>query len=288
MSRFLYLTDSHLGAAREGFCQTVRLPQLTTRLFARLASWLQANPVDFIVHGGDLTDRGTADQIITADGLFAHLDTPTFLCLGNHDLAQEESLKNWFTLARAFFPTGEATYRLVFDHFILLVVAHHWRPDRDFYWTADGPMIPRLGESLEGRIEGVLAQADRPVIVALHAPLNAIPGAQAGRPADIHEPDPVLPPYFRGLGRRYPRLKLVLAGHNHANTLVDQGSFVSMTTAAQLEAPFEARLIEVDTQAIQVRTLSLAQELGMPVTVPPGTEWAGGDDGIRTRRIKIG
>src|SRR5690606_32735708 len=88
--RFLYLTDSHLKADElVGYRVHPRLSvEDHACLLSGLRDWLRRKQIGFVVHGGDLTDHGTADEIGDAVRACGHWGVPVYLCLGNHDLAQ--------------------------------------------------------------------------------------------------------------------------------------------------------------------------------------------------------
>ena len=51
-----------------------------------LDKWIQSHPgIDFVLHGGDMVDLATVENIRAARDLFS-LSVPVYLCLGNHDM----------------------------------------------------------------------------------------------------------------------------------------------------------------------------------------------------------
>ena len=102
--RFVYIADSHVGAGDVGYRQQPRYADRLPELAALLDAWIrQAGDIDFVLHGGDLIDVTSVDNIRAARELF-RLSVPVYLCLGNHDLTEENALDLWLAEAPAFFP----------------------------------------------------------------------------------------------------------------------------------------------------------------------------------------
>ncbi|MDO9542367.1 MAG: metallophosphoesterase, partial [Kiritimatiellia bacterium] len=266
MTRFLYLTDTHLGAGREGYIQQSRYLELFDRLLAGLRTWISENKVDFIIHGGDLTEDGTGDQIKKSIAVFKTLNIPFYLCLGNHDLSGLKSISLWLDHHEGAFADGTPNFTVETGEVVLFVMAHHWDTlSPAHYWNRDLPQVPILDEAQKAKFESLLKSTVKPVIVAVHAPLNAVPASQTGLAADFHVPARIFLEYFLGLAEKYPNFKLALAAHNHVNTLVNYGKLTTVTSAAFSEAPFDFRMIEVGPEAIAIKTISLNSHLRLSV-----------------------
>lgn len=292
MTTFLYIADTHIGAGPEGYTQQPRALERLAALLSGMRSWLATNNVDFVLHGGDLVEHGDEDEIREAVAMMVSLDVPVYLCLGNHDLSLPESRGYWRRHGGALLPEGRGerggrfSYAVPFAEFNLYVMAHHWNSlEPPHCWQPRDQLTPLLDEEQKRRFEEFLAAKRKPVIAAVHALLNAIPAAQTGWAEDFHLPDAAFREYFLSLAERFPHFKLVLAAHNHVNTSAEQNSLVTMTTAALVESPFEARLIEVTAGNIQVSTVAFGKILGLEYEYDESKAWVQGTGRIREWRI---
>lgn len=268
MTRFAYLTDTHIGCDETGYWLQPRYVDEQAALFEGLGWWLKENAVDFVVHGGDLVDHGSVDEIQRAREWCAMLGVPVYLCLGNHDLAQPDSFACW-RKADELLPAGRSCFAVQAEPATLLVVSHHWHSDVDFFWQPGREQGPRLDAAQQAELEAMLTAAPGPVIAVTHAPLNAVPCGQTGLDKPFHPPHAPYLDTWRALADRHPHLRLVLCGHNHAHSQHDHGSFVSCTTAAFSETPAQLRLVEITRDTLTVRTHALAPELGLSHALEP-------------------
>ena len=286
MTRFLYLTDTHLGAGRKGYIQQSRYLEHFDRLLEGLGVWISENRVDFILHGGDLTEDGTCDQIKKSLAAFNNLNVPFYLCLGNHDLSSLKSISLWINHHAGAFGDGTPNFPVETGDVVLFVMAHHWDTlSPAHYWNRDLPQVPILDEAQKAKLVRLLQSTTKPVIVAVHAPLNAVPASQTGLAADYHVPDRIYLEYFLGLAEKYPNFKLALAAHNHVNTLRNYGHLTTVTSAAFSETPFDFRMIEVGSETIAIRTISLNSRLGLSVDYLTEKKWVQGAEGDRSANI---
>jgi len=270
--RFVYLTDTHLGCQSSGYQLQTRYPGQEDQLFTRLADWLKEQEVTFVVHGGDLTDHGSREEIDHAGELCERLGVPVYLCLGNHDLAQVDSIGMWRTAKGGLLPDGRECFAVEAGPARLVIVGHHWHPHVDFHWQDNEPQAPRIDHQQEYLLDTLL-ETSRPVIAVTHAPLNAVTAEQCGGDEPFHPPHAPYLATWRRLAERHPNLLLALCGHNHAHSQHDHGPFVSCTTAAFGEAPAQLRLVTLTSQKIEVRTLALASVFGLREDLQAERTW---------------
>lgn len=286
MARFIYLTDTHLGAGREGYTQQSRCLEHFAALLEGLRAWSSRNKIDFILHGGDLTEDGTCGQIKKSIAAFQTLKIPFYLCLGNHDLAGLQSISLWLDHHQGAFADGTPSFALEIGAAVVFVMGHHWNNlVPAFYWDKNLPQIPLLDEEQKAKFERLLISTTKPVILAVHSALNVIPASQTGAGRDLHAPAKEFSGYFLGLAKKHANFKLALAAHNHVNTIWHYQHLTTVTTAAFTEAPFDFRIIEVDEKAIDIKTFSLNLDLGLEVEYQPGKKWVQGTENDRSCRI---
>ena len=103
MTKFIYIADSHVGAGDTGYYQQPRYADRLPELVALLDAWIQQDSgIDFVLHGGDMVDAASVENIRAARAMF-QLSVPVYLCLGNHDLTGENAFDLWLAEAPAFF-----------------------------------------------------------------------------------------------------------------------------------------------------------------------------------------
>lgn len=277
--RFAYLTDTHIGCDAGGYQLQPRYLGRETALFQGLGRWLKEKRVTFVVHGGDLTDHGLPHEMRRAGELCSLLGVPVYLCLGNHDLAQADSMRHWSEVSLPNVAIAHHCFAVDVGAARLIMTSHHWHSQVDHQWITDAPQTPRLDADQQEALRALLAESARPAIAVTHAPLNEVPAAQRGTPVPFHPPHEPYLDTWRRLGTEHRNLRLVLCGHNHAHSRHDHGTFVSCTTAAFGEAPAQLRLITVRPDAIQAQTVALAQELGWAVALEPQWSWCVGAPG---------
>lgn len=273
--RFIYLTDTHLGCDETGYLVQPRYLGHERVMFGGLAQWIKQNDVAFVVHGGDLTDHGSAPEIEQSTSLCELLGVPVYLCLGNHDLAQPESMRLWRD--SALWRGGDTDgYSIEAGGVTLVVTNHHWHTHVDHRWMSDVPQSPRLDDRQEHTLRMHLRQAKGPVIAVTHAPLNPVPIPRPGGDQSFHPPHGPYLSTWQRIAADHPNLRLIMCGHNHANSQQDHGSFISCTTASFAEVPAQLRLVEVNDSQIDVRTVALAEALCLSTTVHLENAWCAG------------
>ncbi len=274
--KFAYLTDTHFGAGKDGYHLQPRHLIDSAELFDRLANWIADQDLSFVVHGGDIVDDGTEAEIENAVDLCRRLPVPTYLALGNHDLAQPDSITHWRNKGTDLLPGGRDCFSVDAGTAALYVVGHHWNSDTPYFWDKGKPQQPQLSVQQIKAIDAFLDGAQCPVIVVTHAPLNAVSTTQTGGTTPFHPPYSPYVDNWTRLGQKHSNLQLVLTGHNHAHSNFDQETFTSCTTAAFGEIPAQVRLISIDSKKIHIETISLAYALGLSSKLTQEYAWCVG------------
>lgn len=255
MTRFLFITDTHIGANPVGFHQQPSYPKKIAELLAGIKRLIDEGDIDFVIHGGDMVDRCCPESIEEAKRLF-NFSVPVYLSLGNHDLDREDALQLWLKQAPEFFVGDSPQYSIRSGSCRVHVVPNQWEPDAEYVWKQ--AQEPYLAAEQLRRIERELQNDPEGIhILVIHNPIYGVSTEQTGLDHVIHD----VPIQFRKrvleMVRTYPQVKCVLSGHNHINTLVQTEEGIFVSGSSFVETPFEYKLIEATDDMIQIKTFSL-------------------------------
>src|SRR5699024_8960638 len=123
--RFIYLTDTHIGANPVGYHQQPAYPSRIKQLLDILKDNISNESVDFVIHGGDMVDYCQPDVIQFATEHFT-LTIPTFLYLCNHYLDQKDALYLWMQNATNLFMNASHNFEIVRESIFIHVVPNQW------------------------------------------------------------------------------------------------------------------------------------------------------------------
>ncbi|GIP40132.1 hypothetical protein J31TS4_34120 [Paenibacillus sp. J31TS4] len=255
MTRFLFITDTHIGASPVGFQRQPAYPERGEALLAELRDVIEHERIDFVLHGGDLIDKCTPEQIREARRLLDY-PVPVHLSIGNHDLDRPDAAQLWLAEAPDLFADGSLQYTVRYPDFILHVVPNQWEPGVPYFWrTKQEPFfleeqLPRLEEELRREPNAVH-------LLAIHNPLFGVPMEQSGLDRIVHEIAPRFRETVLDVVRRYPQVKAVFSGHNHINTLLRTKEGVFLSGSSFVETPFEYKLVEVTKSGMRIETRRL-------------------------------
>lgn len=252
MTRFIFMTDTHLGSGPDAFCQQPPYPERIKELLAEIRTRIPQMGVDFILHGGDLVHRCTREIVREAVETF-RFPVPFYLSLGNHDLNHDEALRIWLEEAPGFFAEPSPQYSFRSGACVVHVIPNHWEPGRPYYWSRS--QQPFFTDDQLERLEADIIKYPGLVhILSIHNPIFGVFPEQTGLPSVIHD----VPSAFRdtvlALMRAYPDIKCVLSGHNHLNTLVRTKEGIFASASSFVETPFEYKLVEITENYIFLKT----------------------------------
>ncbi len=261
--RFAWLSDSHVGAGstEAGLVATIgALNQMVGTL-------------DFVVHTGDLTERGLDSELQQYVDLMRTCKLPVWSIPGNHDTKWSES--GLHTLRRHF-----GQLRFSFSHygfrFIGLNAGIPLRGGGGYFDPAD---IAWLEEEL-----AALPSPDTPVIFACHFPVEF---------GSMYNYWQVL-----DLLKRY-RTVFILVGHGHSNRAYDFEGIPGAMTRDTYASPVGFNVVSVSKREIGVTPYSVDGQPGQPwlrvpcaQTAQPSVEFLDLEEGetisgTRTVRVQI-
>jgi 3',5'-cyclic AMP phosphodiesterase CpdA len=261
MTRFLYIADTHLGAATEGYRQQPRYPERLGEIIAAMRARL-ASPgdVDFVLHGGDMVDAATDGSIADAARMF-DCDVPVYLCLGNHDLTRHDAVRIWMSRAGRCFVDARPDYTLATEDCVIHVVPNHWCPE-PYFW--EDAQHAHFSDEQLGRLQASLGErTDLPHLILTHSPAHAVPAEQTGLMRPYHAPNDSFTESLTDLTRRHSNVRCVLGAHNHMNMCVERGGVMYVTVSSLVETPFELKLFEIGAGGLNMTTVSLGAEAGL-------------------------
>ena len=276
-TRFAVVSDTHFRyppVGDDGMWWNRMLQSRTAELADALVRLTDALQPDFVVHAGDITDRGDESSHEFALRTFARIGCPVACAPGNHDTF-EPGVRELFGEAYGATAASFSSARNVSGVRVLLLDAAWW------IWS-DGAPTPaidweRYGQDGTARgigpSDGDLAWLDGelgrprecPVVLVTHAPVHSKPIV----PAAVHHPPGMTPPLnrygprheeLRAVMAKHPPVDVVAAGHMHYHDLTPHDGTLHCTTAALVEYPCEVRMVEVDEEHITVRTVGLDDE----------------------------
>lgn len=265
MSNFIYLTDTHIGANPMGYYQQVPYPERIAAIIDALDRWLRDHrDVDFVLHGGDLVDFTSTANIDLAAELFNRLPIPTYLCLGNHDLTEENSVEIWIKCGACFFPENNPCHTIEKKDYAVHIMPSHWCAS-PFYWNRKGQIVNFTKDQMNRLESSLRNNSDKIQILLTHNPVFGIPTAQTGFEKPHHAPDEAFTNTITAIVKRHPSLKVVLGAHNHMNMRLTNAGAEFVTASSFSEAPFDFKYFQIDEDGISMSTISLIGEVGFDV-----------------------
>jgi len=259
MTQFIYLADSHSGANPMGYQQQRAYPEKLAAIVDALRQLIKTEKgIDFVLHGGDMINA-TSEENIRAAALLFTLDLPVYLCLGNHDLTAPDALQQWLRLAPQFFPGDKPEYSIETEDCLIHVVPNHW-DTLPYYWEKK-QFAHFCEEQLTFLNAALSSNTDRPHFLSTHTPVFGLPPEQTGLEEPYHFPNEELTETLTNLTARHSHLHCVLGAHNHLNMHVKKDDVHFVTASAIVETPFEFKLFDVSKEAITMQTVTLANRM---------------------------
>ncbi len=255
MTKFLYIADTHLGADSIGFQQQKKHPEQLPIIARAISEYIDGNnDIDFVLHGGDMIDSTTDDNILAAVEIF-DIQVPVYLCLGNHDLTKPDAVDSWLKYAPHFFVNGNPNYKIVTENCIIHILPSHWG-EEPFFW--DNIQTPNFSyEQLEFLFRGLSFRKDLPHIILTHSPVFGLPVEQTGFAEPYHSPISSFTEEIISIAEKHKSTRCVIGAHNHMNMRIDFGGVEFVTVSSLIEVPYEFKLFEVTPQRIEMETIAL-------------------------------
>lgn len=262
MTRFVYLSDTHWGIEKPGYTMQDSHPPQLPQLLVALEAWMAANgSVDFVLHGGDMIDSTSAENIRRAAELF-QLSTPVYLCLGNHDLTCADALDMWLQEAPQLFGIGGVNFSVETDDALIHIAPNQWGPE-PYFWN--GVQEPHFLAEQEHFMQEALARSSEKIhIFSTHSPVCGVPREQTGYDEAYHSPPLSFAERVGQWVRSSPHLSCVLGAHSHINSHIEAEGTHYVTSSSFTEVPFDFKLFEVGDGRVSMQTVSLAERVKFP------------------------
>jgi hypothetical protein len=259
MTRFIYLADSHIGANPMGYHQQNAYPEHMTEIAAALTKMAGGlAPLDFVLHGGDMIDFTSKDNIVAASRIF-DVGLPVYLCLGNHDLTSDDALEQWLTHAPEFFPGASPDFSLITADCVIHVLPNQWG-EKPFFWK--DTQAPAFTKGQHAWLnERLASDSHKPQLLLTHSPVLGVPPQQTGFDHPFHAPPATFRDEVLGICGKCSTIRCVLGAHSHINTRERRDNVEFITVSALAEMPFEIKLFEVSAEAMSMTTMSLPLSL---------------------------
>ena len=248
-----------------GYFQQPAYPERLGELASLLDAWIQrAGDIDFVVHGGDLADAATPENIRLAGDVF-RLSVPTYACLGNHDMTSPTARADWLSGAGQLFAgQGDVNFSLAGDGWAVHIMPNHWC-DEPYYWeeAMDAYFLPNQLLRVEQ------AMADHPGdahVIVTHSAVLPIPTEQTGMDAPYHDPGEAFTAEVGAMAERHGGLRAIFSGHSHLNMHVHRGGVHYVTVSSLVEVPFEFKVVELSQARLAMQTVSLAGQVSFDAT----------------------
>lgn len=257
--KFIFITDTHLGGKNlSGFQMQPRYTEHNAELLTALDKVVRREAAELVIHGGDMTDDGTPEQIHEAAFLYRkHLSAPVVLALGNHDCRPKECAKVWLEYGAGFFPAGTCDTTIICDGLRIDVLSLHWGKEEQTWTQEDGQFIHLAPEQWERLRNG---DQTLPRIIVMHAQIRPGVPEKTGLDHPVLVPENNFAATGDALIAEFHPL-MILSGHNHLNLRDDINGTFAVSASSLAETPFECKLVEYRNGKLSMETLSLADEL---------------------------
>lgn len=90
-----------------------------------------------------MLEKASLENILEAGRLFKKLPCPVYCTPGNHDLTEEDSVKNWLSKTPELFNAKSIDFSFCRDNVRFDFISCHWGK-KAYFWHSDEVQIPYL------------------------------------------------------------------------------------------------------------------------------------------------
>lgn len=259
--KFIYLADTHIGGSdTEGYRQQPRYLSRINELMDCFAGWIETrNDIDFIIHGGDIVENTTPENISYAAELFSKLPCPVYAALGNHDLTVDGSVNCWLDNAPAFFPGNTVDFSVSHKDIDFHFFTCHWG-NKPYFWAPEEEQIPYLLPSQWEKLDSRKNKSSNPMVIITRSQIFGLPSGQTGFAEPLHAPGGEFASVVQEKTAGLPVI-LILGAHNHLNMNVEANGITHVTASAFTAIPFEFKIFEINDSVLSMKTIPLSGEV---------------------------
>ncbi len=283
--KFIVIADTHWGGANLcGFQMQPRYPERLDDLLAALDNLICREKADFVIHAGDMTENGAAEEIQSIAGRLARfLSVPVMPVLGNHDSLRPDCEALWLQKAPALFPEGVLDRTFLLDGVRLDLLSLFWgRTAR--HWIPDQGQFIRLSQQQLDRLRS--GNQSVPRIIVMHSQIRAAEPMKTGLESPLLEPENGFDLTGDALIREFHPM-LIVGGHNHLNLLDSIDGTLAVTASSFCESPFECRIAEFTSGILSIRTVALGGEMPFDYLYREKDAYVQGTPADRTASVRI-
>ena len=260
--RFALIGDTHVRFEGRHLWMNLKMGEAVTAEFGATLRALAREGIDFVMHGGDMTENATRDEFALFAGIVGSQPLPVYGCMGNHDVYLDSSRPDALELLGDQFPGGTLDYVLS-------------KPPLRFVVLDVKIEEPDAREAQRAWLRETLA-ADRrsPTIVVWHyAPYNR--GGLSSCGFRLHDWSALGQEAVLDLVQAAPNVVATLNGHDHWDEVNDLRGVRHIQNAAFVEWPNSYRVFRVYADRIewevrQVRNRGFIRE---SFVVPKANSW---------------
>lgn len=284
MTKFIYITDTHLGGSAKTYKQQTAYREILDELLLLLNEKInEIGNIDFIINGGDVIDQ-YEESLLTKTKQSFSMSKPVYFCLGNHDLTEPEAAENWFKKAPEFFKDNSLHFELETKDCMLHILPNHWCK-KEYFWKKEQEPYFSL-KQLE-RLTEKLKNNPMPHIIITHANILGISREQTGFEEEYHAQKESFIKTFSELLKSYPQIKCIICAHNHINSINILENVPVVSAASFTESPFEFKLFEIDKNTLSIKTFNLSADLRLKTDYDFNKTFVQGRNKDRNITIKL-
>ncbi|HNZ47277.1 MAG TPA: metallophosphoesterase [Candidatus Hydrogenedentes bacterium] len=299
MWRFVHITDPHLASERDGVWNNRFLCSMMPEVMACLKRDLQRLQPEFLIVSGDIVSHNTEEAVLQARDAIESLGFPYYPLGGNHDCYSLESRK-WFTDAYAHrLPDSKTYYSFAHKNIRFFALDPWWvHNDGSLSPEADKNAAKRQQTNLNNMrwalpeeqflwlIKELERTAEKTACAVSHYPFLPVPdrfrrpGYKFGGNLDNGKK------ISRELAA-FPKMKMVLSGHIHTNSIQRFQGIYHVTTSALPEYPVEFRIVDVYRNRWEIKTQALSDSSFAERSLRPGHSYTAGTTRDRQATIYL-
>ncbi len=260
--RFALITDTHVRFEGREDWMNRKMGAASAPEFAVTLHALADEGIDFVVHGGDMTERALREEFALMAGILKAQPLPVYGCIGNHDRYLVTSRPDARELLADHFPGGELDYSFMRRpiRFVVLDVEieEPVMQQRERMWLRDT----------------LAADTTTPTVLVWHyAPYNR--GGVSTCGFRMHDWSELGREAVLDIVRDAPHVFATLNGHDHWDEVNVRDGLVHIQNAAFVEWPNSYRVFRVyrDRMEWEVRQVANRGFIRESFLAPKAMSW---------------